>query len=274
MRIAVAQFTAGTEPAANLELVLAQIGRAAASGAQLVVFPEAMSCSFARARIEAAEALDGPWANAVRQAAADAGVTVIVGIFTPGGNGKVRNTLLVTGPDLDAHYDKLHLFDAYGYLESDQIEPGDAVVTVSIAGVVCGLSTCYDIRFPELYKQLAAAGAELIVVPASWAPGERKVEQWRSLAVARALDSTSFVVAVDQAEPPSDPSAEPGGRRPTGVGHSLVVDPLGEILLELDAEPRLVTIDLDLDVVRAARNALPVLANSRFTSELARPEPF
>ena len=274
MRIAVAQFTAGTEPAANLELVLAQIGRAAASGAQLVVFPEAMSCSFARARIEAAEALDGPWANAVRQAAADAGVTVIVGIFTPGGNGKVRNTLLVTGPDLDAHYDKLHLFDAYGYLESDQIEPGDAVVTVSIAGVVCGLSTCYDIRFPELYKQLAASGAELIVVPASWAPGERKVEQWRSLAVARALDSTSFVVAVDQAEPPSDPDAETGGRRPTGVGHSLVVDPLGEILLELDAEPRLVTIDLDLDVVRAARNALPVLANSRFTSELARPEPF
>ena len=274
MRIALAQFTAGTEPAANLELVLAQIGRAAASGAQLVVFPEAMSCSFARARIEAAEALDGPWANAVRQAAADAGVTVIVGIFTPGGNGKVRNTLLVTGPDLDAHYDKLHLFDAYGYLESDQIEPGDAVVTVSIAGVVCGLSTCYDIRFPELYKQLAAAGAELIVVPASWAPGERKVEQWRSLAVARALDSTSFVVAVDQAEPPSDPDAETGGRRPTGVGHSLVVDPLGEILLELDAEPRLVTIDLDLDTVRAARNALPVLANSRFTSELARPEPF
>ena len=274
MRIALAQFTAGTEPAANLELVLAQIGRAAASGAQLVVFPEAMSCSFARARIEAAEALDGPWANAVRQAAADAGVTVIVGIFTPGGNGKVRNTLLVTGPDLDAHYDKLHLFDAYGYLESDQIEPGDAVVTVSIAGVVCGLSTCYDIRFPELYKQLAAAGAELIVVPASWAPGERKVEQWRSLAVARALDSTSFVVAVDQAEPPSDPDAETGGRRPTGVGHSLVVDPLGEILLELDAEPRLVTIDLDLDVVRAARNALPVLANSRFTSELARPESF
>ena len=274
MRIALAQFTAGTEPAANLELVLAQIGRAAASGAQLVVFPEAMSCSFARARIEAAEALDGPWANAVRQAAADAGVTVIVGIFTPGGNGKVRNTLLVTGPDLDAHYDKLHLFDAYGYLESDQIEPGDAVVTVSIAGVVCGLSTCYDIRFPELYKQLAAAGAELIMVPASWAPGERKVEQWRSLAVARALDSTSFVVAVDQAEPPSDPDAEPGGRRPTGVGHSLVVDPLGEILLELDAEPRLVTIDLDLDTVQAARNALPVLANSRFTSELARPEPF
>ena len=272
MRIALAQFTAGTYPAANLELVLEQIGRAATAGARLVVFPEAMSCSFARPRIEAAEPLDGPWANAVRQAAVDAGVTVIVGLFTPGRNGKVRNTLLVAGPDLDAHYDKLHLFDAYGYLESEQIEPGNAVVTVAVDGVVCGLSTCYDVRFPELYKQLAAAGAQLIVVPASWAPGERKVEQWRSLAVARALDATCFIVAVDQAEPPSDPDPLPGARRPTGVGHSLVVDPLGEILLELDAEPRLAVIDLDLDAVRTARAALPVLANSRFPTALGRPD--
>lgn len=269
MRIALAQFTAGTDPAANLQLVLEQIGRAAARGAELVVFPEAMSCSFARARIEAAEPLDGPWANAVRQAAADAGATVIVGMFTPGRDGRVRNTLLIIGPDVEAHYDKLHLFDAYGYLESEQIEPGDAVVTVTIAGVVVGLTTCYDIRFPELYKRLAADGAELIVVPASWAPGERKVEQWRALAVARALDATCFVVAVDQAEPPADPDAEPGSRRPTGVGHSLVVDPLGEILLELDSEPRLATIELDLDAVHAARAALPVLANSRFRSKLS-----
>ncbi len=275
MRIALAQFTAGTDPAANLRLVLEQIARAAEQGAELVVFPEAMSCSFARARIEAAEPLDGPWANAVRQAAADAGVTVIVGVFTPGRDGKVRNTLLVTGPDVEAHYDKLHLFDAYGYLESEQIEPGDALVTASVAGVVVGLTTCYDIRFPELYKQLAAVGAELIVVPASWAPGERKVEQWRSLALARALDATCLVVAVDQAEPPSEPTSpsqpkpDPARRKPTGVGHSLVVGPLGEILLELDAAPRLAVIDVDLEDVRAARVALPVLANSRFRSTLA-----
>ncbi len=268
MRIALAQFTAGTDPAANLELVLEQIGVAAASGAELVVFPEAMSCSFARPRVEAAEPLDGPWANAVRQAAVDTGVTVVVGMFTPGRDGKVRNTLLVTGPGVEAHYDKLHLFDAYGFAESEQIEPGDAVVTVTVDGVVCGLTTCYDIRFPELYKRLAEAGAEVILVPASWAPGERKVEQWRALAVARALDSTCFVVAVDQAEPPDDPDAAPGARRPTGVGHSMVVGPLGEILLELDAEPRLVLTDVSLDDVRTARATLPVLANSRFDSTL------
>lgn len=268
MRIALAQFTAGTDPAANLVLVLEQIGRAADSGAELVVFPEAMSCSFARPRVEAAEPLDGPWANAVRQAAVDAGVTVAVGLFTPGRDGRVRNTLLVTGPDAEAHYDKLHLFDAYGFAESAQIEPGDAVVTVTVDGVVFGLTTCYDIRFPELYKQLAAAGAEVIVVPASWAPGERKVEQWRALAVARALDATCFVVAVDQALPPADPDADPARRKPTGVGHSLVVGPLGEILVELGPEPRLELIDLDVEAVRAARTILPVLANSRFTSTL------
>lgn len=271
MRIALAQCTAGTDPAANLELVVDQIGRAAAAGADLVVFPEAMSCSFARARIEAAEPLDGPWANAVRQAATDWAITVVVGLFTPGRDGKVRNTLLVTGPGVEAHYDKLHLFDAYGFAESEQIEPGEAVVTATVAGVVCGLTTCYDVRFPELYKQLARAGAELIVVPASWAPGERKVEQWRALAVARALDTTCFVVAVDQAEPPSGPDPVPGGRKPTGVGHSLVVGPLGEILLELDAEPRLALVDLDVEDVRTARATLPVLANSRFSSTLDRP---
>lgn len=270
MRIALAQFTAGIDPAANLAVVLEQIGMAAASGARLVVFPEAMSCSFARPRVEAAEPLDGPWANAVRQAAADAGVTVVVGLFTPGSDLRVRNTLLVTGPDVEAHYDKLHLFDAYGYVESEQIEPGDAVVTVTIDGVVFGLTTCYDIRFPELFKQLAAAGAEVILVPASWAPGERKVEQWRALAVARALDSTCFVIAVDQAQPPADPDADPSLRKPTGVGHSLVVGPLGEILVELGPDPRLEVVDLDVETVRAARAMLPVLANSRFASSLRR----
>ena len=121
----------------------------------------------------------------------------------------------------------------------------------------------------SLLPQPSGAGAEVVaVVPASWAPGERKVEQWRALAVARALDSTCFVVAVDQAEPPDDPDAAPGARRPTGVGHSMVVGPLGEILLELDAEPRLVLTDVNLDDVRTARATLPVLANSRFDSTL------
>jgi len=266
MRIALAQFTADTVPARNLQLVLEQIPAAAAAGAQLVVFPEAMICSFARPRAEAAEPLDGPWASAVRAAAKDAGITVIIGTFTPGTGSKVRNTLLVTGPGIEAHYDKIHLFDAYGYRESDQIEPGDQVVTVAIGGVTVGVATCYDIRFPELFKVLAAQGAELIVVPASWAPGQGKVDQWRALAIARALDTTSLVVAVGQALPAADDSGA-GVRKPTGVGHSIVAGPLGERLLELGEEPELRVIDLDLEAVARAREALPVLANSRFGTQ-------
>ncbi len=269
MRVALAQFTATTEPALNLEVVLDQLAKAAAAGAQLVVFPEAMSCSFARPRAEAAEALDGPWAAAVREAAAELGVTAVVGVFTPGSSGRVRNTLLVTGPGVETHFDKLHLFDAYGYAESDQIEPGDQLVLVEVNGVQVGLATCYDIRFAEQFKALARQGAQVIVVPSTWAPGERKVDQWRLLATARALDCTSIVVAVDQAEPLSDDSA-PGARKPTGVGHSIVAGPLGEVLLELGPGPELALIDLDLDSVAQARKALPVLGNSRFSSSLDR----
>jgi predicted amidohydrolase len=267
MRVALAQFTATIEPAQNLDLVLGQLALAAESGARLVVFPEAMSCSFARPRVEAAEPLDGPWAGAVRAAAAEAGVTVVVGLFTPGESGRVRNTLLVTGPEVEAHYDKLHLFDAYGYAESDQIEPGERLVLIEVDGVRIGLATCYDIRFAEQFKALAAQGAEVIVVPSSWAPGERKVDQWRLLAAARALDSTSIVVAVDQAQPAADDSA-PGARKPTGVGHSIVASPLGEIVLELGSDPELAIVELDLSSVAAARAALPVLGNSRFSSSL------
>lgn len=268
MRVALAQFTATTEPSRNLVVVLEQLAQAAAGGAQLVVFPEAMSCSFARPRAEAAEPLVGPWASAVRAAAAQAGIIVIVGMFTPGSSGKVRNTLLVTGPGVEAHYDKLHLFDAYGYRESDQIEPGDELVLIEVDGVRVGLATCYDLRFPEQFKALAAQGAQVIVVPSSWAPGERKVEQWQTLVAARALDSTCIVVAVDQALPPASDFAA-GARKPTGVGHSIVAGPLGETLLELGPEPELAYVDLDIPSVAAAREALPVLDNARFTAHLA-----
>lgn len=268
MRIALAQFTATTDPADNLALVQRQIATAGHAGVRLVVFPEAMSCSFARPRIEAAEPLDGPWANGVRAAAAAAGVSVVVGLFTPGTGGRVRNTLLVTGGGVEAFYDKLHLFDAYGYAESDQVEPGERLVTVDIDGVRFGLATCYDVRFPAQFAALADAGAEVMLVPASWAPGERKVEQWRTLVTARALDTTSLVVAVGQALPVDDTDADPAARKPTGVGHSIVAGPLGEVLVELGPEPELRVVELDVASVSRARGVLPVLGNARFTSSL------
>ncbi len=258
MRIALAQVAATTDKAANLDLVAVAITAAAEQGAELVVLPEATMCSFARPRAEAAEPFDGPWATAVRELARAAGLTVVVGMFTTTDSALVRNTLLVTGA-VEARYDKLHLFDALGYAESRQIEPGDQVVTFTLYGHTFGLATCYDVRFPALFTRLAAQGAEAILLPSSWAPGAEKLHQWRTLVTARAMDSTAFVVAVDQALP----AGAGGDRVPTGIGHSLVVDPAGTVLTELGDGGELTTIDLDLSTVGGVRERLPVLRHAR-----------
>src|SRR5690349_635533 len=118
MRIAAAQLVSGTEPAGNLELVGAAVRRAARDGARLVVLPEATMCAFGVPLGPVAEPLDGPWASGVREIARDNGITVVVGMFTPGDDGRVRNTLLATGGGVDAAYDKIHLYDAHGFTES------------------------------------------------------------------------------------------------------------------------------------------------------------
>jgi len=255
MRVALAQLRSGTDPSQNLDLVADHIARAAGR-AELLVFPEATMSSFAGAAHRAAQPLDGPWAAQVRQLATEADLTVVVGMFTPGA-GRARNTLLVTGA-AETHYDKLHLFDAFGQAESDDIEPGAALASFSLGTHQVGLATCYDVRFPSLFTSLARGGAELIVLPASWASGPGKLHQWRTLVTARAMDSTSFVVAVDQA---AGADARPG--LATGIGHSMVVSPTGEVLLELGDDPELAFIDLDLAEVPAVRLRLPVLAHTR-----------
>ena len=258
MRVALAQLIASTDPSVNLDQVRERIEQAAAAGADLVVFPEATMCSFVRPRADAAEPLDGPWANAVREAATAADLTVVVGMFTTTETDLVANTLLVTGAT-ETHYDKLHLFDALGYAESRQIRAGDHPVHFELGGHRIGLATCYDVRFPALFTHLARQGAALILVPSSWAPGPRKLHQWRTLVTARAMDATAFVVAVDQALSPESPD----GRTPTGVGHSMVVDPYGTVLLELGDGPDLAVIDLDPADVEDVRHRLPVLAHAR-----------
>ncbi len=264
MRIAVAQICSSPDPVENLALIRSVLPDAA--GADLVVFPEATMASFAARSVEVAEPLDGPFARGVRALASEFGVTLAVGMFTPGQGRRCRNTLLVTGSAGEAAYDKLHLFDAFGFAESDHIEPGDRPVTVDVAGVTVGLAICYDLRFPELFKEYARAGASVVVVPASWQGGPGKVDQWRTLARARALDSTCFVVACGQAEPAA--SGRPGGAGPLGVGHSLAVAPDGTVLHEAGPGPETFVVEIEVDAVAEVRGRLPVLANSRFESRL------
>ena len=261
MRVALAQILAGDDPAANLETVADYSALAAQQGAAVVVFPEATMCRFGVSLKPVAEPLDGPWATEVRAIAERHRITVVVGMFTPTPDGRVTNTLLVTGPEVEASYDKIHLYDAFGFAESDTVAPGSKPVTVEVAGVTLGLACCYDIRFPELFRTLADHGATITLLPASWGAGPGKVDQWQLLVRARALDATTFVLAVDQADPAAE-GIDPG-KAPRGVGHSLAVSPFGVVLDELDDVPGLLVVDVDPENVPKAREALPVLANRR-----------
>lgn len=261
LRVALAQIASTPDPAANLALIADRVAEAAAARAQLVVFPEAAMRRFGGALDGVAEAPDGPWATQLAALAETAGVVVLAGMFTPGRGGRVRNTLRALGPDLDAVYDKVHLFDAFGFAESDTVTAGTEPVVIDVAGTAVGLTLCYDVRFPGLYTELADRGAQVIVVAASWGGGPGKLDHWQLLTRARALDSTCFVVACGQADPDD---AELSARAPVGVGHSCVVGPRGEVLAELGAAPALLVVDLDLAEVAAARADIPVLANPRF----------
>jgi deaminated glutathione amidase len=261
MRIALAQIRSGTDPAANLKLVEDYTRRAADAGAGLVLFPEATMVRFGVSLADVAEPLDGRWADGVRAVAASSGVTVVAGMFVPAdshdGQARVTNTLIASGPDVDAHYDKIYLYDAFGFTESRTVAPGHQPVVITVDGVGVGLSLCYDIRFPELYVELAQRGAQVITVHASWGSGPGKLEQWTLLARARALDTASFVAAVGQAYP-GDEIAEIG---PTGVGGSVVASPLGEVIGAAGADPQLLIADVDPDAVEPVRDTIAVLRN-------------
>jgi len=268
MRIALAQLQSGVEPAANLALVEDFTRRAAEAGARIVLFPEATMCRFGVPLGPVAEPLDGPWASGVRAIAERFGIVVVAGMFCPSDDGRVTNTLIATGPGVDAHYHKIHLYDAFGFAESRTVAPGSEPVVITVDGIGVGLTTCYDIRFPELYVELAGRGARLITVHASWGSGPGKLEQWTLLARARALDTTSVVAAVDQAYP-GDEVAAVG---PTGVGGSLVASPTGEVWASAGSDSQLLVTDLDLAAVDPARDSIAVLHNRTQFAEAGRAE--
>lgn len=260
MRIALAQLTSSRSPDANLDLVRATLAEASRRHADVVVFPEATMRAFGNSLTDVAEPLDGPWATAVRAAADEVGVVVVVGMFTPGEPGTVRNTLLVHGRGVDAHYDKIHLYDAFGFAESDTVTAGKEPATFTLDGVTFGLATCYDVRFPDLFTATADDGAQIQLVCASWGAGPGKAEQWDLLVRARAVDSTCFVVAVGQSDPEAA-GVEARHGAPTGIGRSAVVSPFGHLLERAGSGPETLYVDLDVAEVERARSVLPVLAN-------------
>lgn len=264
LRVALAQISSTRDVQSNIELLKEYTARAAAAGAQLVVFPEAAMLSFDGSLQELTDAWHERWFQAVKDAATQHRIAVTAGGFSPAGE-RVRNQLqLVTADGTEHRYTKIHLYDAFGFAESDTVEAGETLVTAEVEGVRLGLSVCYDVRFPKLYAENSRAGAQVQIISASWGAGEGKVEQWRALTTARALDSNSFVIAVGQVHPATTgQSIDPENKAPLGVGRSRAVDPFGRELIELGEAPDLRLIELDLDLTEQARDALPVLTNAK-----------
>jgi predicted amidohydrolase len=269
MQVALGQIPISSVPEVNLGRVRGAVDRAADLGAGLVVFPEGTQARFSVDLRAVAEPLDGPFCRGIAAIARATGTAVIAGIFEPAPDGRVYNTTVGYDSDgqLAAVYRKIHLFDALGHRESDSVAPGNDVVIGSLAGLQVGFLTCYDIRFPELARALAVGGADLLVVPAAWAAGTFKEEHWVTLVRARAIENTIWVAAAGQVP---DRQEQPT-KAPTGVGRSMLVDPMGVVRLDLGPDERIAAGEVDTERTASVRAVLPSLAGRRDDVLAAQP---
>ncbi|MEV5650381.1 carbon-nitrogen hydrolase family protein [Nocardia sp. NPDC052254] len=262
--IAVVQFGPYTDKAANLTALRGHVRAAAELGAKVVVAPE--YSMFAVKRLDqrvvaAAEPITGTWVSELRGLAAEFGVHVVAGVVESAGGtdtDRVYNTLVAAAPDAEfaAVYRKVHLYDAFGFRESEVVAPGplEAPATFTVDGVSFGLQTCFDLRFPESCRRVAAAGAHVLLLPAQWIPGPGKLDQWTTLLRARAIENTVYVAAADHCAP-------------RGAGASMIIDPAGALLAELGDADGIATSRIDLDHLRQIRTTNPSLSLRRFTIE-------
>jgi len=264
MRAAAVQLNSTDDKPGNLEAADRLTRAAAADGATLVVLPEKWSVIGSADDLRTgAEPLDGPAVQWARSVARELHIDLVAGSIAERvpGREKLANTSLHIGPDgeVQALYRKIHMFDVEVdgtvYRESETEDPGDEIVTsTTAAGVELGLSVCYDLRFPELYRILAVRGARILVIPAAFTLATTR-EHWETLVRARAIENQAFVVAANQF------GLHPPGNR--SGGRSMIVDPWGVVLAQAPDRETYVTADLDLDRQAQIRRDLPSLANRR-----------
>ena len=270
MRVAAVQLTSTPDLDRNLERADRFTRAAAADGAQLVVLPEKWSVLGRGDDLRAgAQPLDGPAVRWARATARELGIELVAGSVSERSDGEelLRNTSLHIGPDgeIQAAYRKVHMFDVVVegmvYRESDNELAGEEIVVSQTAdGVGLGLSICYDVRFPELYRILAIGGAHVLTVPAAFTVPTTR-DHWEILLRARAIENQAFVVAANQIGEHVPASAQGAALR--SGGRSMIVDPWGIVqALAPDREGAIVA-DLDLDAQARIRRDLPALANRR-----------
>jgi len=256
MRVAVLQMSSGTDSAVNREQVshvLSTLG----DDLDLVVLPEAAMHDFGppdHDLTSIAEPLDGPFVSLLAEQASRLRSTIVAGMFERTDD-LPFNTLVAVGPDGDlaATYRKIHLYDSFGYRESDRLAGGPIQpVVLDVADLRLGLMTCYDLRFPELGRALVDVGALAFVVPSAWVAGPGKVHHWRTLVAARAIENTVDVIA----------AAQSGEHY---CGHSVIVDAAGSMVEEAGEGDAVLRANLSATAISEVRDANPSLLNRRMS---------
>ncbi|SDT38435.1 deaminated glutathione amidase [Microlunatus soli] len=255
MKIALGQMRVADDWQQNLASIGDLAGRAVDEGARLLVLPEGI---IARDPDDpdlprrAAQPVDGPFVSGLRDLSERHGLAIAGTVHVPDQGKAINAHVVIDRGDLIARYDKLHLYDAFASLESDHVVPGDEVPPiVRIDDFAFGLMTCYDVRFPELARALAVAGADALLLPAAWVRGPLKEDHWRVMVTARAVENTVYLIGV-------------GEISARNIGRSLVVDPLGVTIAAGAEQPTLLVASLDRRRIEEARSSLPVLQNRRF----------
>ncbi len=267
LTVGLIQLNSGDDPAANLGQTLALVDQAADCGAQFLLTPEVTNIvSDSRkhqAKVLQTEADDQTLA-ALQRLAAKRGIWLLIGSLAlktddPDGRFANRSFLISPNGDIRARYDKMHMFDVAvsdteTYRESAGYRPGNRAVPAQTDFGTLGLTICYDLRFPHLYRHLAQAGANIITVPSAFSP-VTGAAHWETLLRARAIETGSFVLAPAQ-------TGSHGSKRKT-YGHSMVVDPWGQVLLDAGTETGAFIVNLDLNTVEQTRERIPSLTHDR-----------
>ena len=256
-RLALAQLAVSVDKPGNLAKIAEAAAAAAATSARLLVCPEASMFHFGKPTeplAPAAESLDGTFVSTLRELARRHRVWILAGMFERiDGDTRVHNTLVLVSDQGELHgiYRKIHLYDAFGYRESDRIAAGDgSTLSFTLDGIRFGALTCYDLRFPELARHLTREGAQTLLLPTAWLAGPLKEMHLATLLRARAIENTVYIAAADQCPPGYS-------------GCSVLYDPLGVAVVSLGEAPGVIAGEIDAARVDAARTTNPSLANSR-----------
>ncbi|WP_296580423.1 carbon-nitrogen hydrolase family protein [Xanthobacter sp.] len=265
LRVGLVQLRSGREPAANLDAAAALIREAARDGARYIQTPEVTNIMELDRKVlfeKLQEEGNDATLAALRQLTRELGITLHIGsLALKVSDAKAVNRGFVIDPDgeITGRYDKIHMFDVdlgngESYRESNAYRPGERAILTDVDGIRLGMTICYDLRFPSLYRALAEGGAKVLTVPSAFTRPTGEAH-WHVLLRARAIENGAYVLAAAQ-----------GGRHENGrdtFGHSLVVDPWGRVIAEGGTDPGVILAEIDMAEVTAARARVPSLANGR-----------